>query len=232
MESVSARRLWVSVLVLCVTSTRGIWAAPGQRAPRPRGVRPAVTTTTTRATTQPTTVPAPGRLVVYVADATGTMIGLKFKLLREHLAIAINELGPNDQLNVIFFRGGDSDAEWVRPLSIKLLPVTPQNKERAFRFIERAEVGGKGTNPLPALTTAMRQRPNEIWLFTDGEFNNTVTYDHVLDEIRKLNATERVRIHTVAFMSEDARAETVLEEIAAEHRGTYRKVTGKDAKRR
>lgn len=186
----------------------------------------------TTATRPTTTAPAARRQVVYIGDATGTMIGLRFKLLRERLALAIRELGPDDRLNVVFFRGGDSDAEWAQAMSNALVPATRQNKQRALEFLGRVEVVGKGTNPLPALRMAMRQRPTDIWFLTDGEFNNHVTYEQLLAELRKLNTTKRVRIHTVAFMSEDARAEEVLEEIATEHGGTYQKVTDKDAKQR
>jgi hypothetical protein len=176
------------------------------------------------------TRPAERRRVVFVADATGTMIGLKFKLLQRQLATAIEQLAPTDQVNIVFFRGGDSDVEWVASFEPRPVAATPDNKRRANDFVQRLEVMGKGTNPLPSLTMAMQQQPREIRFFTDGEFNNIVSYDRVLAELRKLNRGKRVRIHTVAFLSEDLEAEQVLQQIAEEHGGTYRKITERDVK--
>jgi hypothetical protein len=168
------------------------------------------------------------RRIVYVCDGTGTMIGLKFKLLQKQLYKAIDILKPTQGFNVIFFRGGDTDAEWNQPYARELIVAKPDNKQKAREFIGNFEVVGKGTNPLPALRTAFAQKPQLVYFLSDGEFNNYVGYEQVLAEVRRLNADKGVKINTIAFLSEDLKAEQALEQMARENGGKFVKVTDRD----
>jgi hypothetical protein len=166
--------------------------------------------------------------VVYVCDATGTMLGLKFKLLQKQLYKAIDILKPIQGFNVVFFKGGDSNAEWSNPFADELVVANPQNKQKVRQFIETFQVVGKGTNPLPALQAAFAQKPQLVYFLTDGEFNNVVGYDQVLAEVRKLNGDKSVKVNTIAFMSEDAKAEQALQQMARENGGRFVKVSDRD----
>ncbi|HEV2295578.1 MAG TPA: hypothetical protein VGR35_17145 [Tepidisphaeraceae bacterium] len=168
------------------------------------------------------------RRVVYVCDATGTMLGLKFKLLQKQLYKAIDILKPIQGFNVVFFKGGDSDAEWSNPFAEELVVANPANKQRVRQFIDQFQVVGKGTNPLPALRLAFQQKPQLVYFLTDGEFNNVVGYDQVLTEVRKLNADKSVKVNTIAFMSEDEKAEEALQQMARENGGRFVKVSDRD----
>jgi hypothetical protein len=168
------------------------------------------------------------RRVVYICDATGTMLGLKFELLKKQLFKAIDVLKPIQGFNVIFFKGGDSDKDWANPFSKELEVARPATKQRATQFIETFQVLGKGTNPLPALRMAFTQKPQLVYFLTDGQFDNVVSYEQVLAEVRRLNADKSVKVNTIAFMSEDEKAEEALEKMAKENGGTFRKVTEKD----
>ncbi len=166
--------------------------------------------------------------VVYICDATGTMLGLKFDLLQKQLYKAIDILKPIQGFNVIFFRGGDSDAEWAQPFSQELVVANPQNKQKIRQFIEGMTELGKGTNPLPALKQAFAQKPQLIYFLTDGQFDNVVGYEQVLAEVSRLNADKSVKINTIAFMSEDVKAEQALEKMARDNGGRYVKKTDRD----
>jgi len=166
--------------------------------------------------------------IVFVCDATGTMLGLKFKILQAQLTRAVGNLSPSQSFNIIFFQGGDSDAEWRRPLSTKLEPATDANKEKCRVFLSTSNVTGKGTNPLPALRLAIQQKPEVIYFLTDGEFNNVVGYEQVIAEIRRLNVGKRIRFNTIAFMSDDAKGEAALRTMAVENNGTFKKVSDRD----
>jgi len=168
------------------------------------------------------------RRVVYICDATGTMLGLKFELLKKQLHTAIDKLKPIQFFNVIFFKGGDSDKEWANPFGRELEGAKPSVKQRATEFIETFQVLGKGTNPLPALRLAFAQKPQLVYFLTDGQFDNVVSYEQVLAEVRRLNADKSVKVNTIAFMSEDPKAEQALETMAKENGGTFKKVTEKD----
>jgi len=168
------------------------------------------------------------RRVVYVCDATGTMLGLKFKLLQKQLYKAIDILKPIQGFNVVFFKGGDSNAEWSNPFAEELVVANPQNKQRVRQFIDQFQVVGKGTNPLPALQAAFAQKPQLVYFLTDGEFNNVVGYEQVLAEVRRLNADKTVKVNTIAFMSVDPKAEEALQKMARENGGRFVKVSDRD----
>ncbi len=168
------------------------------------------------------------RRVVYVCDATGTMLGLKFKLLQKQLYKAIDILKPIQGFNVIFFKGGDSNAEWSNPFAEELVVANPQNKQRVRQFIDQFQVVGKGTNPLPALQAAFAQKPQLVYFLTDGEFDNVVGYSQVLAEVKKLNADKSVKVNTIAFLSADEKAEQALQQMARDNGGRFVKVNDTD----
>lgn len=166
--------------------------------------------------------------IVYICDATGTMLGLKFELLKQQLAKAIDILKPVQGFNVIFFKGGSTDAEWAKALANALLPATPMNKQKAFKEINETSVLGNGTNPIPAIKQAFSQKPQLIYFLTDGEFNNFASYDDVLNEVAKLNADKSVKINTILMMGEDSKAEETLRKMAKDNGGVFKKVLESD----
>jgi len=166
--------------------------------------------------------------IVYICDATGTMLGLKFELLKQQLAKAIDILRPVQSFNVVFFKGGNTDAEWAKAIYNKLTQATPMNKQKAFKEINETSVLGNGTNPIPALKQAFAQKPQLIYFLTDGEFNNFASYDDVLNEVAKLNADKSVRINTILMMGEDDKAEETLKKMAKDNGGVFKKVLETD----
>ena len=166
--------------------------------------------------------------IVYICDATGTMLGLKFDLLKQQLAKAIDILKPIQKYNVIFFRGGSSDDQWAMPLAQTLLPASPSNKQKAYKFMNETSVLGAGTNPIPALKQAFAQKPQLIYFLTDGEFNNYASYGDVLAEVAKLNADKSVKVNTILMMSDDPQAEATLKEMANQNGGVFKKVLETD----
>lgn len=168
------------------------------------------------------------RRVVYICDATGTMLGLKYKLLQKELYKALDILKPIQGFNIIFFKGGDSESDWANPYARELVVANPANKQKARQFIETFQVVGAGTNPIPALRLAFAQKPQLVYFLTDGQFDNVVSYQQVLAEVRSLNADKSVKLNTIAFMSEDAQAEKTLADLAKENGGKFVKVTERD----
>lgn len=159
------------------------------------------------------------RRIVFVCDATGTMIQ-KFALLKQELAAAVNGLKPVQSYNVIFFH----DGQRVGAASeAALLPATPDNKRRGFAFMDDFTTSGT-TDPMPALRLAFRQGPELVYFLSDGEFNNLRSYQEVIDEIARLNPGRQVKVNTILFDTYDKDAEAAMQKIAAEHGGSYRYV--------
>ena len=71
------------------------------------------------------------KTVAYVCDASGSMMGLPFDLVKMELHKAIDVLVPTQAFNVIFFQKGIAE-----PFSRDSLVVAnPNNKDRAYKWL-------------------------------------------------------------------------------------------------
>jgi hypothetical protein len=151
--------------------------------------------------------------VAYVCDASGSMID-KFAALREQLRRSVGSLKPIQSFNVIFFR----DERAAALSSNELLLAVPVNQRKFDRFLEDVNPSGQ-TDPIPALEIAFRQKPDLIWLLTDGDFPDNQA---VLEFIRRRNKGGHVRINTIAFVDRGGVYEQVLNTVAAENGGVFK----------
>lgn len=162
--------------------------------------------------------------VVFVCDATGTMIN-KFELLQKELYKAVDALQPAQSFNIVFFFDGPKAASIGNLES--LLPATPENKQRAIKFVSDFSTTGQ-TDPMPGIRLALKMQPQLLYFLSDGQFDNLVPYEQVIAHLDKLNKNRRTRINTIQFASHDKEAEEVLQKIAAQHGGSYRFVSQED----
>jgi hypothetical protein len=156
--------------------------------------------------------------VAFLCDASGSMLN-KFASLRGELNQAVIRLTPIQSFGITFF--GEKQAN---TLNSQLVMATPENKLRATNFLEDVTPRGD-TNPLPALELAFKQKPQLIFLLTDGDFPDNAL---VLTRIRQLNRDGHVKINTIAFVNEadvDTAFIALLKQIAKENGGTYKHVT-------
>ena len=162
--------------------------------------------------------------VVFDCDASGSMMGLRFDLLKIALKKSIDALSPEQGFNVIFFQRSN-------PTAFSQVPViaSPANKQKAYDFIENAELAS-GSNPMPGLRLALSTRPQLVYLVTDGDFegaSSDVTNNMVFAELRQLNQGRQTRINTIGLFSPDQResektpCENVLRQIAEENGGKF-----------
>ena len=155
--------------------------------------------------------------IAFICDASGSMVS-KFSTLRRELSKTIRQLKPVQSFSLIFFQ-----QQSCMYLDATLTMATPDAKLRADKFLETVTPRAE-TNPLPALDLAFKQGPELIYLLTDGDFPDN---DAVLAKIRQLNKNGRVKINTIAFVS-DTDTETafmdLLKKIATESGGVYRHV--------
>ena len=164
--------------------------------------------------------------VVFVCDASGSMLGLPFDLLKIEIRKAVAALEPHQSFNVIFFRRGRVEA-----LSEKeLLRADEQNKAAMLQWLDGVNVASN-SDPIPALRLALAQRPQMLYLLTDGGFQNS---DAVVAELRRSNPAKRTRISTIAFLSPDTLqrdrqpCEDLLSQIATENGGKFKIVLTTD----
>lgn len=165
------------------------------------------------------------RRIVYVCDASGSMLNM-FDLLRIELRRSIDRLAPVQSFNVIFFQ----DTGFLAADRTGLMLATPANKQRTYDFLERTFPRGE-TNPLPALELAFAQKPELVYLLTDGDFSGPGN-DAVVAWCKARTADGKVKINTIAFIPRESRENPqdleyvkALRQIAEDSGGRFRHVT-------
>lgn len=160
--------------------------------------------------------------VVYICDASGSMMSV-FWRVKQELHKAVDVLKPIQAFNVIFF----SDVEVTTLNKSELIMATPDNKRKAFSTAESMSAAGS-TDPLPAIRLAFQQKPELIYILTDG-FDQIVSFDSVIQEFRKLNADKKVRVNTILIKSTDnPELEKVVRTIASENGGVCKVIDRQD----
>ena len=144
------------------------------------------------------------------------------RALKRELSKTVRQLRPSQSFSVIFFQ-----EQSCKSLDQNLVIAKPDTKRQADQFLDtivpRAE-----TNPLPALELAFKQKPDLIYLLTDGDFPDN---NAVLKLIQQLDKDGKVKINTIAFVNEkdkDTDFMALLQKIAKDTGGVYRFVREND----
>jgi uncharacterized protein with von Willebrand factor type A (vWA) domain len=139
--------------------------------------------------------------------------------LKNELKRTIDQLKVMQAFSVVFFADQKPQA-----LSQQLVMASPDNKRKAYDFLQNVSTAGQ-TDPIPALELAFKQKPQLIFLLTDGDFPDNAA---VLARVRALNAEHTTKINTIAFVSDtdnDKEFINVLTTIAKENGGLFKKVS-------
>jgi hypothetical protein len=176
--------------------------------------------------------------IVYVVDFSGSIVVAVDDLKRE-LKRSVGRLLPAQTFAVILFysSGGGAD-ETVRTESFRprLEPADDATRREFFTWIDHKAPRGV-TEPLDAMKRALALRPDAIFFFSDGYFQ-----DSVVDEIKRANGKSQTRIYCLVFdelLLQDTsglpRRETEgarrLKQVAEQNGGKVKVVTGKDLTR-
>src|SRR5205823_7687958 len=105
------------------------------------------------------------RTIVFICDASGSMMQ-KRRALDVELKKAIDKLRPIQAFNVIFFND--------KPQALtsgQLIFATPDNKRKAYSFIDETNFHFQSV-VITSLELAFRQKPQLIYLLTDGDFQD------------------------------------------------------------
>jgi hypothetical protein len=179
-------------------------------------------------------VRATGQNFAYVVDFSGSITVAVDDLKRE-LKRSIGKLTPEQAFAVfIFYGSGDERREHLKTEAFapKLQPATPEAKREFFAWIDPKPPLGS-TEPLAAMKRALALRPDAVFFFSDGYFD-----DKVVDEVAKANKKLRAQIHCLVFdelllgdtsglprLTDGARR---LKRIADQSGGKTKVVTGAD----
>ena len=163
------------------------------------------------------------RKIVFVCDATGTMIN-KLGTLKHELQKAVQALSPIQAYNVVFYTDG---GKFHIADKNGLIMANLDNKRNTQRFLDDITPTGT-TDPVPGLEAAFKQQPQLLYFLSDGEFNNLKSYKEVTDAISRFNKDKKVKVNTILFETFEPGAEEVMKQIAAENGGSYRYVREAD----
>jgi len=127
---------------------------------------------------------------------------------------------PGQSFDIVFFHD-----EQVMKLDEDLLEVTPENQQKAQDWLRKIATGGT-TDPIPALSFALKLRPELICFMTDAaDFPDVPA---VQDVFRKLNPDHKIKVNTVLFFESqeerkaDKESEPLLQGIAKENGGVFK----------
>jgi hypothetical protein len=165
-----------------------------------------------------------GRRIVYLVDASGSMLTV-FPRVKQELMVSINHLQPIQAFNVIVFHEDDSDLQTMSRSG--LIMANPENKLAAGKFTEDQRAMG-GTDPRPAIKLAFAQKPDLIYVLTDG-FDNVDSFQEIIDMFHNLNVNHAARVNAIMLKSSDDPAlEKVLQTITDDAKGTFKVIDEKD----
>ncbi|MFT3684826.1 MAG: VWA domain-containing protein [Phycisphaerales bacterium] len=165
-------------------------------------------------------VEARGLRFAFVVDVSGSMDGEKLDCLKRELTKSIDRLAENASYVVYCF----STEVVALNSNMRLIPASSKNKKAAYEAINALRAGG-GTEPMPALSAALRNRPrpDAIFFMTDGLFDAGVV-EQLKSELR---AGKNVPIHCISFL--DRSSEGLMRRIADMSDGTYHHIDGINA---
>ncbi|HEX4793563.1 MAG TPA: hypothetical protein VH370_07225 [Humisphaera sp.] len=164
--------------------------------------------------------------IVFVCDATGTMVP-KMGALRINLSKTVNDLRASQQFDVIFFSDDRPYAlsNWLKQPGV-LVQANAPGKLSVNNFITTIVPRLEG-GPLAAVELALKEKPDLIYILTDGEFPDS---QKAVEIIHRLNK-DHIKINTIAFINNDdikhhvdVGFKKILKDIASDNGGTFNDV--------
>ena len=164
--------------------------------------------------------------VIFLCDESGSMVSV-FGQLKQELKRSISEMSVDEngamKFNIIFFAEGKPVVLFDGGMQI----ATPDNKRKATEFVEN-QVSAGGTNPMPAIKEALAERPQLLYVLTDG-FDQIADMSVVTDEFKRADADGHIHINCIFLQAdEDPKLVAALQEIAHIGKGEFKAILKKD----
>jgi hypothetical protein len=157
--------------------------------------------------------------VVYLCDASGSMLPV-FGDLKEKLKDSIQALSlvSGQEFNVIFFKDGDCFSLFDDGKRL----ANFENKRLAMKFVDDMQASGE-TQPIPAIRLAMAEKPDFLYLLSDGLRKDTAVGDAVM-EFKQDNQGGKTRVNCIFFATDAGpKFEQPMRTIAADGHGVFKK---------
>jgi hypothetical protein len=181
---------------------------------------------------------ASGREFVYVVDFSGSITAAVDDLKRE-LKRSIGSLQPTQSFNVVIFFSEpqqNSDRFVNESFAAALVAADTDNKRKFFQWLERKTPRGR-TEPVPAMKRALAAKPDAIFFFSDGYFE-----EKYVEDITRANEGRKTSINCLLFdeltlgdrsdLPKETSGARILRRIAERNGGKLKIVTGNDLGRK
>jgi uncharacterized protein with von Willebrand factor type A (vWA) domain len=170
--------------------------------------------------------------VVFCIDASGSMAlagrsgGSEFDNVRAQMLTSISRLAAVQDFHIVMFQSGPP----IEMPARRLLPVSPETRTAAARWLGEVVPHGAGSDPVPALNRCFdvlagadkARKGKQIFLLTDGAFPDN---EEVLRCIKNRNKARDVHVFTYLYgEQEDQSAIKLMKDIAFETGGKYKNV--------
>ena len=160
-----------------------------------------------------------GQKIVYVLDATGSMMS-SFDDLRRLVKKSVNSLKPEQSFNIVFI----NDKNPV-PMAMGVVAASPENKRKTEEYVDTMAPRG-GTEPVSALDKAYSMKPDAIALFIDP---TDIPDRTAMKQLITKQGGEKVRLYIIAFEGKaDPDVTAFLKNLAKSAGGEYRFITAKE----
>ncbi len=148
------------------------------------------------------------RTIVYVVDASGSMIG-SFRTVLDELSRSLAGLVPAQSFAIIFFQRNLAIAV---PPANRLVPVSRSAAQQALEWAQKNVIPSGRSNPVEAITRALALRPDCIFLLSSnitgaGQFE--IDRNDLLATLDRLNPVDsgsgrrRSQIQCIQFLDPD-----------------------------
>lgn len=170
-------------------------------------------------------VKATGNTFVYIVDCSPSMRrDNAFDFAKQEITRSLKSMKPTQRFSILFF-GKEVERLEFSPGMPEEFPVaaTPDNVEKALRWMARCTIQKEGLPPNDALDLAIEMQPDGVFLLFDGDTRVDVP-KHLGQSNRSTDiltvGEPRVPIHVIHFFLEEYAAS--MQRVAAENLGTYR----------
>jgi len=167
-------------------------------------------------------IEARGRKFVYVLDRSASMgveAGVPLDTAKRELVRSLDALGGSQQFHLVFY---NQRVTVFAPGSHRGRPIFADDdmKAAARRFIDGIRADG-GTRHHEALVTALRLRPDVVFLLTDADAGDDLTADEAARLSRDVGSTT---LHVVQFATGEEVRSPRLERLALGSGGRYERI--------
>ena len=162
--------------------------------------------------------------IIYVVDASGSML-LHLSTVLEELERSLRTLHPKQEFGIIFFQ---QEKSIVVPPRKSLAFANAKNISAAMEWVNTSGkvIPSGGSNPINAMKTAMKLKPDVIYLLSEnitGAGRHEVPVSNLLKSLDNLNPIDdrnglrRVQINCIAYLTQDP--QQTMQRIAEIHGG-------------